>query len=61
MKAANIIKKALAQRRTALSEMNPSSSWLPMVVPVVQEAVAHDALQAVELTRSLGYPRFLKA
>jgi acyl-CoA synthetase (NDP forming) len=60
MKAANIIKKALAQGRTALSEHESKQLLAAYGVPVVQEAVVHDALQAVELARSLGYPVVLK-
>jgi acyl-CoA synthetase (NDP forming) len=61
MKAANIIKKALAQGRTALNEHESKQLLAAYGVPVVQEAVARDALQAVELAHSLGYPVVLKA
>ncbi|MGA2518945.1 MAG: acetate--CoA ligase family protein [Thermodesulfobacteriota bacterium] len=60
MKAANIIKKALAQGRTALNEHESKQLLAAYGVPVVQEAVARDALQAVELAHSLGYPVVLK-
>jgi len=60
MKAANIIKKALAQGRTALNEDESKQLLAAYGVPVVQEAVARDALQAVELAHSLGYPVVLK-
>jgi acyl-CoA synthetase (NDP forming) len=60
MKAANIVKKALAQGRTALNEHESKQLLAAYGVPVVQEAVARDALQAVELAHSLGYPVVLK-
>jgi len=60
MKAANVIKKALAQGRTALNEHESKQLLAAYGVPVVQEAVARDALQAVELAHSLGYPVVLK-
>jgi acyl-CoA synthetase (NDP forming) len=60
MKAANIIKKALAQGRTALNEHESKQLLAAYGVPVVQEAVARDALQAVDLAHSLGYPVVLK-
>jgi len=60
VKAAKIIKKALAQGRTALNEHESKQLLAAYGVPIVHEAVAHDALQAVELTRSLGYPVVLK-
>jgi acyl-CoA synthetase (NDP forming) len=60
MKAANIIKKALAQGRTALNEHESKQLLAAYGVPVVQEAVARDALQAVKLAHSLGYPVVLK-
>jgi acyl-CoA synthetase (NDP forming) len=60
MKAANIIKKALAQGRTALNEHESKQLLAAYGVPVVQEAVARDALQAVEFAHSLGYPVVLK-
>jgi acyl-CoA synthetase (NDP forming) len=60
MKAANIIKKAVAQGRTALNEHESKQLLAAYGVPVVQEAVARDALQAVELAHSLGYPVVLK-
>ena len=60
MKAANIIKKALAQGRTALNEHESKQLLAGYGVPVVQEAVAHGALEAVELACSLGYPVVLK-
>ena len=56
----NIIKKALAQGRTALNEDESKQLLAAYGVPVVQEAVARDALQAVELAHSLGYPVVLK-
>lgn len=60
MKAANIIQKALAQGRKALSEHESKQLLAAYGVPVVQEVVAHDASQAVELARSVGYPVVLK-
>jgi len=60
MKAADIIQKALARGRTALNEHESKQLLAGYGVPVVQEAVAHDALEAVELACSLGYPVVLK-
>ena len=60
VKAANIIKKALAQGRTALNEHESKQLLAAYGVPVVHEAVANDAVQAVELAHSLGYPVVLK-
>jgi acyl-CoA synthetase (NDP forming) len=60
MRAANIIKKALAQGRTALNEHESKQLLAAYGVPVVKEAVARDASQAVELAHSIGYPVVLK-
>ncbi len=61
MKAADIIKKGLARGRTTLNEHESKQLLAAYGVPVVQEAVAGDALETVDLARSLGYPVVLKA
>ena len=57
----NLIEKALAERRSALSEHESKQLLSSFGIPVTHEVIARDAAEAASLASEIGFPVVLKA